>query len=200
VLARPRYDGNEDPDVDPDISMIYTVSVLDVNDRPVLPPDVFSVQENAVNGLQIGVLMATDQDALTINGVVRTDPLTYARTSINADFPFVVLANGSLIVNGSVDFERMRRYTFNVTVTDSGGVARNAANRLNRTTEFVIIVQDVNEPPTVRPSYNFTVPENLPPMYVCSWCGRGMGRIRAVRRVFLCGHSPELELELSPRR
>jgi hypothetical protein len=171
MLASARYDGKEDPDIDPDISMIYTVSVRDVNDRPSLPADVFSVQENAVNGLQIGVIVGSDQDALTIAGVSRTDPLTYARTSVNADFPFTVLSNGTIVVNGSVDFERMRRYTFNVTVTDSGGVARNASNLLSRTTEFVIIVQDVNEPPTVRSSYNFTVPENLPPQYVSASIG-----------------------------
>jgi hypothetical protein len=80
----------------------------------------------------------------------------------------VVLPNGTVRVSGNVDFERSRRYVFNITVTDSGGVARSAV-RLNRTTEFVITVSDVNEAPTVRPTYTFVAPENSPAGYVVGW-------------------------------
>jgi hypothetical protein len=55
------YDGRENPDVDPPVSMVFPVLITDVNDRPTMPADVFTVRENSANGTEVGVAVATDQ-------------------------------------------------------------------------------------------------------------------------------------------
>jgi hypothetical protein len=50
-------------------------------------------------------------------------------------------STGSIVVVGSVDFERQSTYTFTVTATDNGG--------LSCATVLIIFVDNVDEPPFV---------------------------------------------------
>lgn len=118
----------------------FTVSVTDVNETPNLGNSLFEVVENIESGAVIGKLTATDVDAGDNGrlGYRLTGTIPGQAVSING-------STGELIVNNSSYFNYEQRTQFVVTVQafDAGQPS------LSDTATITIVLQDVNETPTV---------------------------------------------------
>ena len=126
-----------------------TVSILDVNDRPTIAAQNFTVAENSANGAVVGTVIASDVDA--------GQSLTYAITAsapyagiyeINPTTGVITVAISSLL-----NFESLPGIALTVTVTDSGNPA------LSSSAVVVVTLTDVNEAPTIA-DQSFSIAEN----------------------------------------
>lgn len=127
---------------------LLTINVQNLNDAPAVPPQAFTVPENALNGSAVGIVTSTDGDV----GQTRT----YAITAGNTGNAFAInAATGEIRVNNSaaLDFEVTPVFTLTVTVTDNGVPAASGSGIV------AISLQNVNDAPTILPQ-TFTVPEN----------------------------------------
>lgn len=127
---------------------LLTINVSNLNDVPVVPPQAFTIPENALNGSAVGIVTSTDGDI----GQTRT----YAITAGNTGNAFAInAATGEIRVNNSaaLDFEATPVFTLTVTVTDNG-VPAASGNGI-----VAISLQNVNDAPTILPQ-TFTVAEN----------------------------------------
>ncbi|MEM9324243.1 MAG: FG-GAP-like repeat-containing protein [Bacteroidota bacterium] len=120
------------------VPQLISVTITDLNDEvPVVGPDqVFSVNEDVVQGALVGMLFASDADA---DGILTN----WAIVSGNEGGIFM-LDNGtgdlSIADNSTINFERTTSYVIGVTVSDG---TNNSA-----TASVTIAVNDVNDPPT----------------------------------------------------
>ncbi|MCA8986024.1 MAG: cadherin domain-containing protein [Planctomycetaceae bacterium] len=90
------------------------VTVLNVNEPPVINNQTFNIPETALKGFRVGNLVATDPDSPT---------LTYQILSGNINNAFALNATtGELTVNNDAEihFLLRRQFTLQVSVTDSG--------------------------------------------------------------------------------
>jgi hypothetical protein len=123
-----------------------TVNVTDVNEAPVPNSPSFSIAENSATGTVVGAVSATDIDA--------GQSLSFAITSGNTSGAFAINATtGQITVAGSLDAEVISLYSLVVSVTDNGSPA------LSANTNISILIDDVNEAPTVGAG-SFNVDEN----------------------------------------
>ena len=162
-----REDENEDGGDGAPLSAVFTVSLTDVNDPPTLEPASYSIVENSPPGTLVATLESADQDWLTLAGLpARSDAHTFdfVPGTDASNLPFTVQSNGDLLVGTAhqLDFETQSSYEVPVRVTDSGGVG-GAGTPLFADATFVVRIDDVNEPPTVASTYDWTVDENTPP-------------------------------------
>lgn len=114
-----------------------TISVTDVNETPTLGGRKFSLPENTANGTAVGALTGADPDI--------GQTLSYSITAGNADGAFAIdSATGQITVANSaaLDFEKTRKFTLQVLVTDSGGPNLSAAAAVT------VNLTNVNEAPT----------------------------------------------------
>ena len=127
-----------------------TISILDVNEAPVLADATYTVNENAAVDTPLGTsLVATDQDR-------PNDALTFTIEAGNDAGMFAVNpATGRLTVarGGALDHEVQERYTLTARVTDEHGLYDEAT--------VTVHVLDVNEHPTMA-DVECTVDENSP--------------------------------------
>jgi hypothetical protein len=110
--------------------------VAPLNNRPVVDPKTFSLDENAANGTVVGTATATDPDGNTI---------TYSITGGNTGNAFQIdPVTGVITVSTSsaVDFENTPIFNLTVTATDNGFPP--AAG----TGTVTINLNNLNEPPT----------------------------------------------------
>ena len=108
----------------------------ELNEKPVVLTDTLYASEDALAGTEIGLLDADDPDG----------PTTYTYTLVRASKEFDVDPSGSVSVkiDNILDYEtKNHQYTIYVNVQDADGLASD-------TKPVVIIVSDVNEPPTLR--------------------------------------------------
>jgi hypothetical protein len=125
-------------------SASMSITVLDVNEAPVLSTSSFSVQENSGVGSVVGVQLSTDPDTV--------DNKTFSIVGGSGSSVFAMSVNGTLTVRTAVlDFEAVPSYVVMIMVVDKGG--------LNDTQPFTVTVVDVNEAPVVPPQ-TVTVAEN----------------------------------------
>ena len=124
---------------------VQVIDVTDVNEAPyfITPCALnntcaFYVSEGAGIGEGIGVVMATDVDPGT-NGM-----LTYSITTISVNL-FDVTCNGTIVVNGNLDYDTGETsFLIEVVVRDGGNPS------LSTTTEVTIDITDINDtPPTI---------------------------------------------------
>ncbi|MCF0220791.1 MAG: cadherin repeat domain-containing protein, partial [Fibrobacter sp.] len=111
------------------------IDLIDVNEKPEVLTDTLYVSEDAKAGSKIGMLDATDPDG----------PTTFSFTLVRTSEEFKVAKDGSVTVkSGAVlDYEsRDHSYTIYVAVQDAEG-------ETSETKPVVVIVSDVNEPPTL---------------------------------------------------
>ncbi|VDN28274.1 unnamed protein product, partial [Cylicostephanus goldi] len=94
----------------------------------------FAVSEDLDDGDVVGVVTANDSD-VGLAGKIRY------RIQSDGEVPLRILANGTLIVVGALDYEGKKRYVFNVTATDRGQPPRNAS------AQVVVDLLDVNDNP-----------------------------------------------------
>lgn len=119
------------------------ITVADVNEAPTgLALTGSTVDEDRPVGHVVGALSASDEDA--------GDSLTYSLVTVGA--PFEVTAPGQLRVAGPLDFEAQTAHTLTIRVTDASG--------LSQTSDFAVMVADVNEAPTGIAVSNTVLPED----------------------------------------
>lgn len=110
-----------------------TINVTNLNEKPNVSDQQFTISEDAANGSVVGTVVATDPEG---------DTLTFARTggstafAINSSSGQVTVADNTLL-----DFETNPAPTFVVTALDTGGQSDTATITVNLT--------DVNDPPRV---------------------------------------------------
>jgi len=125
-----------------------TLDLNDVNERPTVDGQTFNVDENASAGTSVGIVNATDPDAL--------DSLTYTITGGNDSGAFGINpATGEISVADAslLDFETMPSFVLTVEAADTGLLTDVATVNIG--------LNDVNEGPRVD-DQGFTLDENAP--------------------------------------
>ena len=135
-------------------SATVTVDIMDINDitPQFLTPLEFQLSEALPAGFVITQILAFDGDEGS-NGEISLYGLEGA-SSVFAIDP----NNGTLTLEGALDFEDVQQYTFNVTAADSGSPPLIGRARVR------VDVTDVNDnaPQFSRDSYQMVVSENTP--------------------------------------
>lgn len=110
-----------------------TINLTNVNDRPTLAPATFTLPENSSSGTVVGTLIGNDQDG---------NSMTYSIVSGNTGAFLLNSTTGVLTVltPSQLNFETTPQFTFQVRVTDSGGLISNLA-------QVTVNLSNVNEPP-----------------------------------------------------
>lgn len=118
-----------------------SVNVGDVNEKPAINDQSFSILENSPNSTEIGYVKASDVDA--------NQSLIYAivQSSVN-NAVNIETSTGKLYVSdkSKLDYETTRKITLAIKVTDNGTGA------LSDTANVTLNILDVNENPTVTTS------------------------------------------------
>jgi len=134
-----------------------TVSVLDMNEPPVMADVAVDVEENSAAGTAVAAMVSTDVDAGQAAAHV------FAITSGNDDGVFAIdAATGAVTVSDPVlNFEALGAYSLGVSVTDNGALPTRELDQpaLSASAVLSITLLDVNENPVVPPATR-TVPEN----------------------------------------
>ena len=116
----------------------FTVTVLAVNDAPVVTGGTFTVPENSAAGTAVGTVTATDVDA----GQTRTFAITAGNTggafAINSSTGAITVASAA-----ALDYETTPSFTLTVQATDNGTPV------LSGTGTVTVAVTNVNEAPAV---------------------------------------------------
>ncbi len=124
------------------------ITLTNLNDAPVVPPQTFTLPENSPLGTIVGTVVANDGDA----GQTRTFAITAGNTA-NA---FTINAStGEIRVNNAaaIDFEVNPFFNLTVSATDNGSPAATGSGVVT------VNLQNVNDAPTILPQ-TFTVAEN----------------------------------------
>jgi hypothetical protein len=125
---------------------VFTITINDINEAPVIAAQTFSVDENSANGTLIGNIIASDQDA--------GQTLSFAITSGNTDGKFSINSGtGDITVAGALDFETASSYSLTVKATDD------ASSPLSSSAILTFNINDVNEAPVIA-AQTFSVDEN----------------------------------------
>jgi VCBS repeat-containing protein len=126
-----------------------TVAITDVNERPIIVDQNFTVAENAASGTVVGTVVSSDVDA----GQSRTYAIT-ASAPVSGAFAINATTGEITVVDGSLlNFEAISAVALTVTVTDDGNPA------LSSSAVVVVSLTDVNEAPAIA-DQSFTVAEN----------------------------------------
>ena len=124
-----------------------TITLKDMPVVPEITSKEFDVDENSKAGTEVGVLKATDPDG--------TGKLLYELTE---ESPYVVVTPEGVIKvreGADIDYEKMQEFTIKVIVKDEDGLQ-------SLPEEVIIKVNDLNEPPTIKPQ-TFVFYEDDPP-------------------------------------
>lgn len=127
-----------------------TVSLLNVNEPPVVNNQIFSIPELTANGTLVGTIVATDPDA----GQTKT----FAITSGNISSAFSINSTTgavSVAVSSVLNFLVNPIFNLNVRVTDNG-----TGNLFDDATITINLTQSTNQPPVIV-NQSFQVNENL---------------------------------------
>jgi hypothetical protein len=128
---------------------VVKITILDVNEAPVVNDTSWSFAENNVDGLDIGTVLVTDEDTLSTH--------TY---TLSGSTLFVIDASGTIsTAPGEIfDYETMAHtYPLTVTVKDNG--LNGVGTSLESTAAITITLSNVNEAPVIA-NQSFNVPEN----------------------------------------
>ena len=117
----------------------FELSVVDVNDAPVITPANISVYENSKPGV-VARVVVHDDDTLQDRAWTRTRSQQTLAVSITTDGPFV-LDKDRIKATKQLDYEIKRLYYVDISVTDSAKPAKTTAERV------YIFVNNVDEPP-----------------------------------------------------
>ncbi|XP_055015295.1 protocadherin gamma-A11-like isoform X7 [Boleophthalmus pectinirostris] len=136
-------------------TMLIHITVLDANDNaPVFSQSIYkaSIKENAVNGTLITQVSASDADKGS-NGEVTYVIGNRRRSYSNL---FQITKEGNILLNGPIDYEKLKIYEIDVEATDRGG--------LSDSSKVIIELNDINDnSPTIRMiSKSDSISENSP--------------------------------------
>jgi DNA primase len=124
------------------------VSLIDINEEPVITNQSFLIAENSANGTPVGNILASDPDA----GQTKT----FAIVSGNVNGAFAIDASTGLlsVANSAVlNFEETPSFNLVVKVQDNG------IGNLSSQAGITVSLSDINEVPVIN-NQNFTVSEN----------------------------------------
>ena len=123
---------------------IITIRMLDVNEKPEIEPQTFSIDENPKKDANVDTVVASDPDRATVpfGQLVFTIPVNEDADKSN-DVPFRITPEGVIFVTDSsvMDFEKNPVFEIEVQVADKGEPA------LTEKAKITIKLKDVNEPP-----------------------------------------------------
>lgn len=125
-----------------------TVSILNVNESPVITNQSFSINENTANGVTIGTVVASDPDA--------GQTLTYSILSGNTNGACAINSStGVLIVANSnaFNFESLSSIPLVIKVQDNG------TGSLSNQATVTITILNINEIPSIN-AQSFSINEN----------------------------------------
>ncbi len=125
-----------------------TVSLLDINETPVISNQSFSVAENSANGTTAGTVIASDPDAAQTKTFSILSGNTNGAFAINASTGVLSIANSA-----AINFESAPSFALVVKVQDNGTGA------LSSQATVSISLTDVNEAPVIS-NQSFSVAEN----------------------------------------
>ena len=127
-----------------------TISLVDVNETPVITNQSFSVNENSANGTTVGTIVASDPDA----GQTKTFSIISGNTSsafaINASTGVLSVSNST-----ALNFEGIPSFALVVKVQDNG------VGNLSSQASITVSVIDINEAPVIV-NQSFSLAENSP--------------------------------------
>jgi len=129
-----------------------TVTLSNHNDhRPVFDTDRFDVevQESAPVSTLITVVHATDRDGPSV---------LYRINAITPSGPFMIDANGKIMLNGPLDFENVRDYEIEVVAFDTG--VPSLSSEKNAIVNVKVTAVNDNRPVFGKSYYRVIVPEN----------------------------------------
>ena len=139
---------------------IISITLLDVNEAPVITDQTLSVPENSVSGTLVGNVIATDVDA--------SQGKTYSIVSGNTNNAFTINSTTGVLTIASstaLNFETQPSYSLKIKVQDNGiGTLSSQAN-------ISVNLADVNEPP-VLDNQVISVPKDSKP-------GTSLGYLKA---------------------
>jgi len=137
----------------------FNIEVINDNEPPsaIRLTGSHSVLENSVAGTVVGQFVVTDPDNAK-SPSHQTHRCTFNESRPSDAHYFIITAGLVLKVKGAqqINFEQGKNLTFTVTCTDSGRPP------LSLSSDFFIIVKDVNEPPVNLTLSSTTVDENSP--------------------------------------
>lgn len=126
-----------------------TINITDVNERPVVTNQAFTVTENAATGTVVGTFTASDVDAgQSLSYTITASAPIAGAFAINSTTGQITVVNGS-----GLNFEAISAVALTITVTDNGNPS------LSASAVATITLTDVNEAPVVTPMA-FTIFEN----------------------------------------
>ena len=124
-----------------------TITLQDLPEVPEITSTEFSVDENSKEGVLVGVIKSTDPDGDGKLIYEMTEPSPYVTVSKDGEI--------KVAKDADIDFEKMQEFTITVTVKDEDGLQ-------SLPQDIVIKVNDLNEPPTIKPQ-TFVFYEDDPP-------------------------------------
>jgi large repetitive protein len=122
-----------------DYEEVFSISVTDANDAPVVSPATVSLDENSANGSAVHTVAATDEDS-------PAQTLTYAITGGNTLGAFQIdQSTGAITVadTSDIDFETTPQFVLTVQVDDDGTPTKNDSETIT------INLNNLNESPVV---------------------------------------------------
>jgi parallel beta-helix repeat protein len=128
-----------------------TVTLLNVNEPPVVNNQTFSIPELTTNGTFVGTIVATDPDAGQTKTFTITSGNTGSALSVNATTGAITVATSS-----ALNFLVNPVFNLIVQVTDNG-----TGNLFDDATITINLIQSTNQPPVIL-NQSFTVNEHSP--------------------------------------
>ncbi|NXR16069.1 CDHR2 protein, partial [Semnornis frantzii] len=155
------YDGNNDP-----VSARITIIVDDRNDNaPVFQylPYEKTIPENTPPGSIVYTVFANDSD------IGNASKVSYSieeviPNSVNNLWLFYILPNGSVVLNGSLDYTKNTFYQLRILAKDGGGLLHNVMTVQKSSTYLSLTIRDLPnlDPRFLNEPYSGSVPENCP--------------------------------------
>ena len=129
----------------------FAVSLINLNDTPVVTGGTFSLPENSANGTAVGTPSVADQDAGQTHTWSITGGNTGSAFAIDPSTGAITVADA-----GDLDFENVQQWVLTVRAEDNGSPAK------NDTDTVTVNLTNVNEAPTDLDLSATSVPENQP--------------------------------------
>ncbi|NXN11206.1 CDHR2 protein, partial [Indicator maculatus] len=153
------YDGKNDP-----VSARVTIIVDDRNDNaPVFQylPYEKTIPENTTVGSIIYTVFANDSDTGNASKVSYSIEEVIPDSTKNL-WLFYILPNGSVVLNGSLDYTKNTFYQLRILATDGGGLLHNVMTFQKSSTFLSLTIRDVPnlDPRFLNEPYSGSVPEN----------------------------------------
>ncbi|NXX38771.1 CDHR2 protein, partial [Tricholaema leucomelas] len=154
-------DGKNDP-----VSARVTIIVDDRNDNaPVFQylPYEKTIPENTLPGSIIYTVFANDSDTGNASKVSYSIEEVIPN-SINNLWLFYILPNGSVVLNGTLDYTKNTFYQLRILAKDGGGLLHNVMTVQSSSTYLSLTIRDLPnlDPRFLSESYSGSVPENCP--------------------------------------